>query len=200
MLGSYVSVRLRMCVYVYECIRAVSPSVSACVSSSDERKKERMGAKGVRGRTGRTERRGRIRARVGDQACVYTETARARRRRGWEEGEINVFVLRPPSYAPGERRLAALARRSHGEADGRDDVARLHVEYQPSVIAFVCKGRLFPSLPPSLPLLRLLHLPPLLNRLFFHPSPPCRSIALVVSSRRVYAPISRFPTCRCDST
>lgn len=57
---------------------------------------------------------------------------------------------------------AALARRSHGEADGRDDVARLHVEYQPSVIAFVCKGRLFslPSLssitthPPSAPFLR----------------------------------------------
>lgn len=24
----------------------------------------------------------------------------------WGEGEINVFVLRPPSYAPGERRLA----------------------------------------------------------------------------------------------
>lgn len=135
--GSYVSVRLRvcMCVCSLACARAqmcansrcVSESVSACVSSSDERKKEwvdwgrRPGGEEeerARGRTGRTERRGRIRARVGETRRVFIRRRRARgrqRQRGWGEGEINVFVLRPPSYAPGEREgsLAALARRSH---------------------------------------------------------------------------------------
>lgn len=85
-------------------------------------------------KTGRTERRGRIRARVGDQACVYTERRRVAQRRRSGEGEINVFVLRPPSYALlGERRLGCsrekVSRRSgwprrHGPAPRRISAQR----------------------------------------------------------------------------
>lgn len=126
----------------------MSPNVSARVSSV-RRKKE----------TERWYWRGRRKEREDEGEFVrVSETRRVFIRRDGEwrkeeasgEGEINVFVLRPPSYAlPGREKKASAAlaeKKSHGEADGRDDVARLHVEYQPSVIAFVCKGRLF-SLP-----------------------------------------------------
>lgn len=126
--------------YVYS--RTVSPSVSARVSPARrERKNRREGEKA------RAERRGRIRA--GDQACVYTERRREwRGGGGWEEGEINVFVLRPPSYAPERERsgwLAALARDLTARRMAEATWPGSTVEYQPSVIAFVCKRRLFPS-------------------------------------------------------
>lgn len=121
--------------------------------------------------------------------CLYGDGESAVQTR-WGEGEINVFVLRPPSYASGERRLATFSRevsrrggwpRRRGPAPRRISAQRY----------CFCVQRTSVSLPPS-PSPALLHPPPLL--------PPCRSIALVVSSRRVYAPISRLATCRCDST
>lgn len=130
--------------------RAVSPNVSARVSPV-RRVRKRNGER-VRGREGgrRDGKNGKMRAnscacrRPG--VCLYGETVSGGE--GRERVKLMYLFCGHPHMLLGERRLAALARRSHGEADGRDDVAWLHVEYQPSVIAFVCKGRLFPS--PSL--------------------------------------------------
>lgn len=140
-------IRVSVCVGVYVCMcsRAVSPSVSARVSPA-RRVRKRNGVR-VRGRDGKN---GKMRAnscacrRPG--VCLYGETVSGGE--GRERVKLMYLFCGHPHMLLGERRLAALARRSHGEADGRDDVAWLHVEYQPSVIAFVCKGRLFPS--PSL--------------------------------------------------
>jgi len=70
------------------------------------------------------------------------------RRGGWEEDEINVFVLRPPSYAPGREKGRLAARRSHGEADGRDDVAWLRRGISAQRYCF-CVQRTSVSLPSS---------------------------------------------------
>lgn len=133
-----------MCVYVcmYVCVysRAVSPRVYL---QREEREKWREG--------GRDRKNGKMRAnscacrRPG--VCLYGETVSGGE--GRERVKLMYLFCGHPHMLLGERRLAALARRSHGDADGRDDVAWLHVEYQPNVIAFVCKGRLFPS--PSSP-------------------------------------------------
>lgn len=138
-------------------------------------------------KTGRTERRGRIRARVGDQACVYTERRRVAQRRRSGEGEINVFVLRPPSYALlGERRLGCsrekVSRRSgwprrRGPAPRRISAQRY----------CFCVQRT--SVSPSFPLFH--------HATHRHPSH--HSFALLVSSRRVCAPISRLSTIRLES-
>lgn len=124
------------------CVFARRVSESACISSK-ESKKERDG-KRVRGRDGEN---GKMRANScacrRPAVCLYGETVSG----GGDRERVKLMYLfcGHPHMLLGERRLTALARRSHGEADGRGDVAWLHVEYQPSVIAFVCKGRLFPS-------------------------------------------------------
>lgn len=105
--GFYVSVRA--CTYIYisvicMCIRVLCLRAYARVYLQ-RGEKERNGE---RVRQGRVERRGRIRAGAGDQACVYTERRQEwRGGGGWKEGEINVFVLRPPSYAPGREKVGS---------------------------------------------------------------------------------------------
>lgn len=79
--SSYVSVRTHIYTYMCVCVcsHAMSPSVSARISSvRRERKRRRERERETR----RTKRRGRIRERVGDQACVYTERRRVARRVG----------------------------------------------------------------------------------------------------------------------
>ena len=112
-------------------------------------------------------------------------------RRGQGEGEINVFVLRPPSYAPGREK----ARRSREKVSRRGGWPRRRGLAPRRISAqryCFCVQRTSVSIP-------FLHY---LFLLFFHchPLPPCRSFALVVFSRRVCAPISRPSMCRCDST
>lgn len=144
--SSCVSVRVHMRKSVYTCVcvfaRRVSERERACISSEESKKKG--DGERVRGRDGEN---GKMRAnscacrRPG--VCLYGETVSGGE--GRERVKLMYLFCGHPHMLLGERRLAALARRFHGEADGRGDVAWLHVEYQPSVIAFVCKGRLFPS-------------------------------------------------------
>jgi len=144
----------------------------ACISEREE--EERDGARGWR------DEGERIRAGAADQACVYTE--RRQEWRGGEDGKrmkLMYLFCGHPHMLLGERRAGSpredLTARRMAETTWPGSAA----EYQPSVIAFVCKGRLFPSLPP--------------------PSPPIHT-PLVVSSWRVYAPLDRaLRSCRCDS-
>lgn len=163
-----------MCV----CVSSCTVSLSMSVHVSPMRREREIRIEGWSGKE--TERIGARQgwslARVGDQACVYTESD-GERRRGWGESEINVFVLWLPSYALGERKLAAIPRggfRTKRMADN-DDMAQPHVEYQPGVIAFVCKRCLFP--------------PPFLL-LFYHPLTPRHFLALVLFPGRICASIS----------
>lgn len=134
--------------YLYECVcvfaRYVSERERAYIFS-EEKKKEMSRRREGDGKNGKTRANSCACRRLG--VCLYGETASGAK--GGERVKLMYLFCGHPHMLLGERRLAALARRSHGEADGRDDVAQLHVEYQPSVIAFVCKGRLFPLLPPS---------------------------------------------------
>lgn len=170
-----------VCVYIFA--RNVSERERACIFS-EERKRDRETRYGEEERKEREDE--------GEFVRVETRRVFIRRDGEWrkEGGRERVklmylFCGHPHMLSWAREGSAALARRSHGKADGRDDVARLHVEYQPSVIAFVCKGRLFPL--------------PSLSSITTHRHPH-HSFALVVSSRRVCAPISRLSTCRRDST
>lgn len=187
--SSYVPVRVHIwmhmcvCVCVYSC--AMSPNVSARVSSV-RREKETEEPRVWGGRWKEREDEGEF-VRVETRRVFIRRDGEWRKEGGRERVKLMyLFCGHPHMLSWAREDSAALARKSHGEADGRDDVARLHVEYQPSVIAFVCKGRLFPPLPS-------------LSSITTHRYPH-HSFALVVSSRRVCAPISRLSTCRCDST
>lgn len=95
------------------------------------------------------------------RACAYV--GRAGMNGGRAGSEINVFVLRPPSCAPGKdsvSRKGLMARRM-AETTGVES----RVEYQP-VIAFACKGPTHP-LPPS----------SVSSCLFHQRTPPCRAPA-----------------------
>lgn len=92
--------------------------------------------------------------------CVYVDTIRrrdqerelcesvreslrlcgARRDEQRVGSEINVFVLRPPSYAPGKDSVSRKGLMARRMAETTELESR--VEYQP-VIAFVCKGPSF---------------------------------------------------------
>lgn len=95
--------------------------------------------------------RSRMRARTGNgaaQQCAREPRAYVARGgwsggwRWWVGSEINVFVLRPPSYAPGKDSVSRKGLMAKRMAETTE--LRCRVEYQ-AVIAFVCKG---PSSPP----------------------------------------------------
>lgn len=129
------------CVCVCVFARRVSERERACISSEESKKEKRREGEGRDGKNGKMRANSCACRRPG--VCLYGETVSGGE--GRERVKLMYLFCGHPHMLLGERRLAALARRSHGEADGRDDVAWLHVEYQPNVIAFVCKGRLFPS-------------------------------------------------------
>lgn len=101
--SSYVFVRVHMresvCVRVYVCVfaRRVSERERACISSEESKKEKRREGKGARRKERKDE--GEF-VRVSETRRVFIRRD-GEWRRGEGEGEINVFVLRPPSYAPG---------------------------------------------------------------------------------------------------
>lgn len=132
------------------------------------------------------ERRGRIRARVGDQACVYTKTA-SDAEGGKRVKLMYLFCGHPHMLLAREGSL--LSREGlmrQGEWSRRRGPAPRRISAQRYCF---CVQRTSVSLP-----FFLLISPRPRATFTLHPFPPCRFFTLLVSSRRVYAPISRLPT------